>query len=118
MSQLGYFFKQTTDDTKDYDLMTTELNNNDDLSGATTVSHQVHSDKESDSAIESNIEEDLVNTFTINEGPHTVDINNNSDAGIVCVVQATRIPAIHKKILQVKVIDIKLCENTLTNNAN
>ena len=43
-----------------------------------------------------------------------IDKPNSSGARIVCVVQATRISARHKKMLQVKVIDTELCGDTQT----
>ena len=49
---------QATEDSKYYDLLTTQLNS-DNLSVATIISHQVHSDEESDSFIELNIEEEI-----------------------------------------------------------
>ena len=53
---------QATEDSKYYDLLTTQLNS-DNLSVATIISHQVHSDEESDSFIELNIEEELVHVY-------------------------------------------------------
>ena len=112
LSQLGYFFIQMTEDSRDCDLLTTESSSNDDSSGS--ISQEVQSNEENDSVIESDIEGEFVGTVDQQEEINLVSKSSSSGAGIVCLVQATRISARHKKIIQVKETDTKFCGDTLT----
>ena len=102
LSQLGYFFIQTTEDNSDCDLLSTDSNNGDNSLGGINVLREDQSDEEGpggDCIVESDVKNPSVNTVDEKGEMSVVDKPSGPSVarGNVCLVQATRIPARDKK---------------------
>ena len=107
LSQLGYFFIQTSEDSNDSDMLATESDITDNLMESQSIQQQNKTNEEKgndDHAIESNNEGDLTQCKVVYQNDTSVKEGSElQNTGTVCLVQATRIPARHQKMVRVKV---------------
>ena len=116
LSRLGYFFVQASEDDHDLDMLATESEN---TLGGQSIQQQDGSNKErcDDAAI---IESDAADNLTQSKFTFKKDTSVEEGSTIcatetVCLVQATRIPARHKKMVRVKLSEDNDCyEGILT----
>ena len=116
LSQLGYFFVQASEDDHDLDML---ASGSESILECQSIQQQNESNKERCDdihTIESNVEDNIIQNKLASKKDTISEKGSTTCAtGIVCLVQATRIPARHKKIVRVKMSDNNYChEGILT----
>ena len=104
LSKLGYLFVQASQTGNDNDMLNDDVSVSDNDSKVDVVPQEIQQDAEGGDVIKSiNLESEILAEVPL----QTVEDNKTElNSGAVCLIQATRIPARHQKLVRAEVKDI------------